>query len=88
MLTRRKITKEQFKKHTTPIEIPRKGKFIITGYLKTKHFEVILDSIDKIGEVAYNLDNLEFTITSKSSKTSILKVKNGDLWSVKTVNIK
>jgi len=50
-----------------PIQIPRKGKFIIPGFLKTKEFSVTLDTIDDIAELIYDLDKSYFEI-NKSAK--------------------
>lgn len=42
--------------NTTPINIPRKGRLIVQGYVVTKHFSVFCDSIDNMGEIIYDLD--------------------------------
>ena len=42
--------------HRLPVTIPRKGKLKVLGYLFTKEFSVICESIDTVGEIAYNLD--------------------------------
>ncbi|MEE9431173.1 MAG: prolyl oligopeptidase family serine peptidase [Melioribacteraceae bacterium] len=81
------LTKNHFAKNLSPIEIPRSGKFIVTGYLKTKHFEVILESIDNIGEIIYNLDKDEYIVKSNSSKTAIIKIKKDGNWETKIITL-
>ncbi len=49
-----------FADHKTPIELPRQGRLIVQGYLVTKHFSIFLDSIDKMGEIIYDLDENSF----------------------------
>lgn len=49
------LTKDWLKRFKKPPEISAKGKFIISGYIKTKNFDIILDSIDRIGSVDYFL---------------------------------
>lgn len=62
-------------RHTTPVQIPRKGKMIIGGYLYTKHFSIMLDSIDKVAEVTYDLDNNIYHVTGVSEKEYVLTLK-------------
>ena len=42
--------------NTTPIDLPRKGRLIVQGYVVTKHFSVFCDNIDSMGEIIYDLD--------------------------------
>lgn len=46
-----------------PIEIPEQGTFIVAGYLITKKFSIILDSLDHVAEVRYDLERNEFKVT-------------------------
>ncbi|MBQ8174491.1 MAG: prolyl oligopeptidase family serine peptidase [Clostridia bacterium] len=57
-----RMRNENFK-YTTPIEIPEKGSFWVHGYLVTKHFEVWLDSIDKVADLTYDLASGSFELT-------------------------
>ena len=50
------LAKENREKHQTPVNIPRKGRLAVLGYLVTKHFSVFCDSLDSVGEVVYDLD--------------------------------
>lgn len=48
---------ERYRKaNRKPVQIPRKGKMKVGGYLFTKDFYVVLSSIDKMAEVEYDLD--------------------------------
>ncbi|WP_171687807.1 alpha/beta hydrolase family protein [Paenibacillus germinis] len=52
-------------KHQVPIEIPSSGVFTVAGYLITKEFSVILDSLDKVAIVTYDLKQNEFKVTGE-----------------------
>lgn len=48
---------ERFRKaNRKPLQIPRKGKMKVGGYLFAKEFFVILNSLDRMAEVEYDLD--------------------------------
>ena len=61
--------------HPTPVEIPPRGEFTVAGYLKTKHFEVVLDSVNQIARVIYDLGKKELKIIPGSAKSAILRFK-------------
>jgi len=61
-----------------PVEIPRQGRFVVAGYVKTKHFEVVLDSIDHVGEVEYDLDAAACKITAPTARHALLQRRNAD----------
>jgi len=62
-------------RHTTPVQIPRKGKMIIGGYLYTKHFSIMLNSVDKVAEIAYDLDSNSYHVTGVSEEEYVLTLK-------------
>ena len=62
------------KKCRVPVSIPRKGKFKIGGYLITKHFSVMLDSMNKLADITYDLDNNIFEISGVSESEYTLTV--------------
>ena len=47
---------------SAPPVLPRRGCFTVAGYLKTKEFEVELDSINSVGEVQWDLDRNRFSL--------------------------
>lgn len=49
--------------HKKPVEIPDRGSFIVAGYLITKKFSVILDSLDHVATVEYDLEHNTFKVT-------------------------
>lgn len=49
-------------KYRKAVQIPRKGEMQIGGYLFTKEFSVILEDINKVARVRYDLDNKEFKV--------------------------
>jgi hypothetical protein len=72
---RQDFVSRHLKKDYKPVEIPRQGRFIVAGYLKTKHFEIVLDKIDNIAEVIYDLDKGEFKISPDSAALVKLTIK-------------
>lgn len=50
------------KSHKEQIRIPNSGEMIICGYLFTKEFSVVLDNIDSIATVRYNLNNNDISV--------------------------
>ncbi|MDF2937771.1 MAG: dipeptidyl aminopeptidase/acylaminoacyl-peptidase [Paenibacillaceae bacterium] len=63
MLDMRELSELNRARHTQPVEIPDKGTFIVAGYLVTKKFSVILDSLDCVATVEYDLSRNEFKVT-------------------------
>lgn len=68
------------KTHHTPPALPRRGSLVVAGYVKTTQFEVILDSIDRIGRVDYDLDAGTFDVRAATAKHGVLRVKQGGGW--------
>ncbi|MDF2722865.1 MAG: family peptidase [Paenibacillus sp.] len=48
--------------HQKPIQLPATGRLAIGGYLFTKPFSVVLDSLDKVAYVDYDLSSGKFDI--------------------------
>lgn len=51
-------------RHAKPIDIPERGRFTIGGYLFTKRFSIVLDSLDQVAEVEYDLSGSQFLVTT------------------------
>jgi pimeloyl-ACP methyl ester carboxylesterase len=49
-----------------PVFLPERGRLVVAGYLFTKRFSVVLDSIDKMATVDYDLARNAFQITSRA----------------------
>lgn len=49
--------------NAAPIQIPDQGSFIVAGYLITKKFAVVLNTLDQVAIVHYDLNKNEFTVT-------------------------
>lgn len=82
----RRATDEAFLgKRSGPVAIPRQGRFVIGGFVKTKVFEVILDSIDHIGEVVYDLDADRFDIAAPTAASALLRVRRDGAWKERAV---
>lgn len=48
--------------HRSPPELPRRGRLIVAGFLSTRHFSVVLDSLDSIAVLDYDLDEDTFRV--------------------------
>ncbi|MDP3072884.1 MAG: alpha/beta fold hydrolase [Opitutaceae bacterium] len=71
-------TGEQFlRTHRTPPVLPERGAFVVAGYLKTARFEVVLDSIDRVGRVDYDLATGRFEVRAATARRAILRVRSG-----------
>jgi len=64
-----------FRAHRSPPVLPARGTLVIAGYLKTAQFEVILDSIDRVGRVDYDLPAKRFEVHSDSARQAVLRVR-------------
>lgn len=43
--------------HRSPVELAVKGRLTVAGYIFTRRFSVVLDSIDKVATLVYDLDS-------------------------------
>jgi hypothetical protein len=84
---RDRMNEEFLRSHRTPTVLPARGTFVVAGYLKTSRFEVILDSIDRVGRVDYDLAASRFEIRAETARQAVLRVreKAGDTWRESTV---
>ena len=65
-----RVCRENISLHRQPIDIPKKGSFIVGGYLVTKAFTIFLPSLDKVATIDYDLethtistrDNINFEV--------------------------
>ncbi len=74
MAEMKRLCRENLETHTIPVNIPPKGKFVVAGYLVTKHFSVFLSSLNQI-------DIAEYDLTTK--KISLQKSKDAKIvWNV------
>jgi hypothetical protein len=72
----RNLTGKQFLlTHRTPPVVPERGTFVVAGYLKTAHFEVIFDSVDRVGRVDYDLATERFEVHSESAPTATVRMR-------------
>jgi pimeloyl-ACP methyl ester carboxylesterase len=71
------VKKNHKRTNNVSIEIPRRGTFLIGGYLYTKHFVVSLDSIDHTARVEYDLDESLFSVVAKEPYRYQIKMKSG-----------
>lgn len=82
----RRATDEAFLwQEPQPVVIPEAGRFVIAGFLKTRAFEVILDSVDHIGEVVYDLAADRFEVAAPTAASATLRIRRGDSWEERRV---
>ena len=62
-------------KHQTPVCIPRKGELVVCGYVFTKEFSLVLDSIDRVAKLVYDLDENLFRVEGMAEGDYILTRK-------------
>ena len=58
-----------------PINIPEKGTLVVTGYLFTKEFSVVMNDIDRVATVEYDLEKGYFKVDAPESDY-VLNVKH------------
>lgn len=62
-------------RHRTPPVLPEEGRLVITGYVKTRRFEVVLPTIDSIAECSYDLaGGLALTLAGVATGTITVRV--------------
>lgn len=72
--------------HRTPSVLPQSGTLVVAGYLKTARFEVIFDSIDRVGRMDYDLASGRFELRSATANRATVRVRQGDGWTAREVN--
>ncbi len=54
--------------------LPKSGKFVVAGYLKTSRFEVHLENVDQVALLEYNLNTWSFLLHAPTCKQAILRI--------------
>ncbi|MFZ4696074.1 MAG: alpha/beta hydrolase family protein [Verrucomicrobiia bacterium] len=76
-----RLKQDHLARHTEPRRIPSRGRFVVTGYLKTREFEVVLDHIDRVGEVIYDLEKQTYHVrTNTVAGTATLNLLQEGRW--------
>lgn len=55
-------------------ELPRRGRFVVAGYLRTEAFSVELESVDHVAILDYDLDDSAFACQAPSSRHAALTI--------------
>lgn len=67
MMERVKLESEQNRlAHRTPVQLPASGRLTVGGYLFTRHFSIVLDSLDKVAYIDYDLNSGKFDLTCET----------------------
>ena len=61
LATMEQVCRDNIANNRAPIELPRKGSFVVGGYLVTKAFTVFLPTLDNVATIYYNIDKKEIT---------------------------
>ncbi|MBE6688482.1 MAG: hypothetical protein E7588_04275 [Ruminococcaceae bacterium] len=59
-----------------PTEIPQKGTLVVAGYLFTKHFSVVMNDINRVTTVDYDLEKGIFNVNADSDSYTLSVYKN------------
>ena len=67
-------------------QLPSTGRAVVAGYLKTSKFEVILDSIDRVAQLEYDLAANRFEIFAPTARTATLRIRRSDsTWDMRQI---
>ncbi len=61
-----------------PAAIPEKGFFTVAGFIRTRHFEVELENINRVGELHYDLSKNSFKLYTLKPSVARLRVRLAD----------
>ncbi len=75
---RNRAGEEFLRTHRTPPVLPERGSLVVAGYVKTSRFEVVLDSIDRVGRVDYDLPAGRFDVFAATARTATVRVRQTD----------
>jgi pimeloyl-ACP methyl ester carboxylesterase len=70
-----------------PARIPPRGRMVVAGYLKTREFEVVLDGIDHVGEIEYDLEAGRFEIRAFTARHAVFRRRTDKGWTEQSVDI-
>jgi pimeloyl-ACP methyl ester carboxylesterase len=72
-----------------PIPLPRRGRFVVAGYLKTRSFEIILDSVDRVAALDYDLDTGRFDLEAPTARRAELRLPGpGGAWRARAIEVR
>ncbi|MDR6555354.1 alpha/beta fold hydrolase [Paenibacillus qinlingensis] len=63
--------------HAVPVTIPQQGTLQIGGYLYTKPFQIVLDSMDHVAQVEYSLPNNTYQLRARNPYPYTLSTFDG-----------
>lgn len=66
--------------HRTPPVVPASGSLVVAGFVKTTRFEVILDAIDRVGRVDYDLAAGRFEVRAATATRATIRVREENRW--------
>ena len=75
---RNRTSDDFLRTHRTPPLLPERGSFIVAGYVKTARFEVMLDSVDRVGRVEYDLPAGRLDVFAPTARTATVRLRQPD----------
>ncbi len=75
---RRKTGGEFLRAACRRITLPQKGRFMVGGYLKTRRFEVILESLNRLAEIEYDLSRSFFRLHALQPLKALVRLLGED----------
>ena len=67
----------QLAAHRATPQLPDAGSLVVAGYVRTRHFSVVLESIDHIARLDYDLGSGTFALQAPTSRTATLTMADG-----------
>jgi hypothetical protein len=66
---------------------PPKGVFVVGGYIRTRHFELELENINRVAELHYNLEQGRFALHAVTPCAAVLRIPLADgSWESRDLN--
>jgi pimeloyl-ACP methyl ester carboxylesterase len=73
----REASERNRQQHREPMRLPERGRMIVGGYLYTRSFHLMLESMDALAELEYDLEQAHFHITADQPYSYELQLPDG-----------
>ena len=73
--------------HRATPELPEAGSLVVAGFLRTRRFSVVLQSIDHLARLEYDLGSGTFEVQAPSSGTAVVTMPDGGTTQVRCKQI-
>jgi pimeloyl-ACP methyl ester carboxylesterase len=79
-LLREQLTAQHRDSHTLAPILPQSGELVVAGYLKTRHFELHLETKDQVALLRYHVAENKFTLRAPSCALAKVRCTNDSRW--------